>query len=337
MNELAMFHLEAGQWEEAVPWGEQALQLRKVKLGQDHPDTLTSMVNLATIYLEARQLERAQQLLEESLALQKNRLGNENPNTLICMGCLAMSYFQAGQLDTARSLGERTLELMKNQLGPDHPHTLISMNNLAMYYWYSSQPEKALPLFDTALQLHRATLGSAHPNTLQAVSNLVEFYKSQQDNAAALNRLQQVMESAEWQSLEKEARQRFQSDFLVSKAMCLNRLDRSEDAEAAAREALQLREATMPDTCKYFQAMSVLGESLAGQKHFNEAEPLLIAGARGILSKADEIPAIDRTRFLQRALQRVITLYEVRNQPDSARPWQDELERLETSSNSPSP
>lgn len=38
------------QWEKAAKLEQQAVEKRKAKLGDDHPDTLTSMGNLASTY-----------------------------------------------------------------------------------------------------------------------------------------------------------------------------------------------------------------------------------------------------------------------------------------------
>ena len=61
---------------------EEALALRKAKLGPDHPDTLTSMNNLAISYAAAGQNDRALKLFEETLALRKAKLGPDHPETL---------------------------------------------------------------------------------------------------------------------------------------------------------------------------------------------------------------------------------------------------------------
>ena len=52
-----MGYRAAGKLDLALPLFEQTLQLRKAKLGLDHPDTLHSMNNLALGYQDAGKLD----------------------------------------------------------------------------------------------------------------------------------------------------------------------------------------------------------------------------------------------------------------------------------------
>ncbi len=80
---------------------EAALRLKKAKLGDEHPDTLTSMNNLAVSYHSAGRLDEAIPLLEETLRLRKAKLGDDHPDTLASMYNLAAGYRSAGRLDEA--------------------------------------------------------------------------------------------------------------------------------------------------------------------------------------------------------------------------------------------
>ena len=69
MNNLAVAYQAAGKLDLALPLYEETLELRKAKLGPDHPDTLTSMNNLAMAYQAAGKLDLALPLFEETLEL----------------------------------------------------------------------------------------------------------------------------------------------------------------------------------------------------------------------------------------------------------------------------
>jgi hypothetical protein len=47
---LATAYWLEGRWEEAEQLEVQVMETRKMKLGEDHPDTLTSMASLASTY-----------------------------------------------------------------------------------------------------------------------------------------------------------------------------------------------------------------------------------------------------------------------------------------------
>jgi serine/threonine protein kinase len=135
-----------GQADVAERQYRRGLDLRKAKLGPDHPDTLSSMNNLAASYADLGRQREALTLCEETLKLMKAKLGPDHPDTLTSMNNLALSYAALGRHQEALTLREETLKLMKAKLGPDHPDTLSSMNNLAASYAALGRHQEALTL-----------------------------------------------------------------------------------------------------------------------------------------------------------------------------------------------
>ena len=101
MHSLAICYRKAGRRSEALQLTEQVLKLHKSKLGEDHPDTLSSMHSLATCYSQARRQTEALQLMEEVLKLRKRMLGEGHPDTLKSMHNLAIWYHNAGRRSDA--------------------------------------------------------------------------------------------------------------------------------------------------------------------------------------------------------------------------------------------
>jgi tetratricopeptide (TPR) repeat protein len=174
MNNLANSYYYLGRYPEAIELYEQALALRKAKLGPDHPDTLFSMHNLANGYAALRRYADAIRLREETLALRKAKLGPDHPQTLQSMNNLANSYYDVGRHPEAFKLREQTLALMKAKLGADHPDTFRGMNNLADSYQVLGRHPEALELYEQALALRKTKLGPDHPDTLWSMGNLAD-------------------------------------------------------------------------------------------------------------------------------------------------------------------
>jgi len=96
------------------------VQLRKSKLGEDHPDTISSMGNLANHYAQAGRREEALKLSEEVVQLRKSKLGEDHPDTISSMGNLANHYAEAGRREEALKLSEevvQVVQLRKSKLG----------------------------------------------------------------------------------------------------------------------------------------------------------------------------------------------------------------------------
>jgi hypothetical protein len=66
----------------------------------------------------------------------------------------------------------------------------------------------------------------------------------------------------------------------------------------------------------------LLGACLTGQKKYDEAEPLLVEGYRGMLARKDKIAISDRY-FLDRACGWIVSLYEAWGKPAKAAAWQN--------------
>jgi hypothetical protein len=111
MGNLAIDYSEAGRRTEALELSERVLQLRKSKLGEDHPDTLTSMGNLAIDYSEAGRRTEALELSEKVLQLRKSKLGDDHPDTLSSMQVLAylMEPIQESPTSTVRHYSRHRL------------------------------------------------------------------------------------------------------------------------------------------------------------------------------------------------------------------------------------
>ena len=89
MHLLAIVYSETGRQAEVLQLTEQVTHLRKIKLGEDHRDTLISMHNLANRYRQAGRRTEALQLVEQVVHLQKTKLGEDHPDTLLSIKLLA--------------------------------------------------------------------------------------------------------------------------------------------------------------------------------------------------------------------------------------------------------
>jgi eukaryotic-like serine/threonine-protein kinase len=100
------------------------------------------------------------------------------------------------------------------------------------------------------------------------------------------------------------------------------------EAEPLARECLAIREKQIPDDWRTFNARSLLGGSLLGQKKHAEAEPLLLAAYEGMKQREARIPMNGRPR-LKETLQRLVQLYDATGRPDQAAEWKQRLADFE--------
>jgi tetratricopeptide (TPR) repeat protein len=282
------------------------------------------MHNLAAAYQTAGQPAKALPLHEQALTKFKEALGPDHPDTLHSMNALASAYQATGQLDRALPLYEQVLAKRQEKLGPDHPDTLTGLNNLAMAYQAAGQPAKARPLFEQALAKSKEKLGPSHPNTLTFMNNLAVTYLALKQPDKAIPLLHDFL---------AKHRQRLGADspglagLLALVGQELLKSEHFAEAEPIVGECLRIRTAQKPDAWTTFNTQSMLGGSLAGQKKYAEAEPLLLAGYEGMKQRAAQIPSRAKVRLTE-ALDRLVQLYDAWGKPDQAARWRAERDKL---------
>jgi uncharacterized protein involved in tolerance to divalent cations len=82
-------------------------------LGEEHPDTLTSMSNLASTYWNQGKLNEAEGLQVMVMETSLRVLGEEHPDTLTIMSNLASTYRNQGKLNEAEGLEDMVMETRK--------------------------------------------------------------------------------------------------------------------------------------------------------------------------------------------------------------------------------
>jgi eukaryotic-like serine/threonine-protein kinase len=147
---------------------EELVVLNRDGVGEEHPDTLTSMNNLASTLWDQGDLNGARQLQEKVLEVRRRTLGEEHPNTLTSMNNLASTLRDQGDLNGARQLQEKVLEVSRRTLGEEHPNTLTSMNNLARTLQDIGDLSGAYELYKQGRAGLQRVLGNEHRDTWAA-------------------------------------------------------------------------------------------------------------------------------------------------------------------------
>ncbi|KAJ7209090.1 P-loop containing nucleoside triphosphate hydrolase protein [Mycena rebaudengoi] len=176
---IGLVYDEGGCWKDAAALEVVVMEMRKRVLGEEHPDTLTSMGNLASTYRSQGRWKDAEALEVVVMEMRKRVLGEEHPDTLTSMGSLASTYWNQGRWKDAEALEVVVMEMRKRVLGEEHPDTLTSMANLASIYQNQGRWKDAEALEVVEMQMSKRVLGEEHPDTLMSMANLAITYQSQ--------------------------------------------------------------------------------------------------------------------------------------------------------------
>jgi tetratricopeptide (TPR) repeat protein len=270
---LGVTYYYLGEATLAVRQHERAAELRRAKLGPDHPDALKARNNLALALTAAGRTAEAIVIHEGTLALREARLGPDHPDTLNSRSDLAIAYRATGRVDKAISLLKGTLELTASKLGPDHPGTIASRNNLAVAYNSAGRIDEALALHEGTLKLLESKLGPAHPDTLTVRNNLATASYTAGHTARAVALLEGTVKLME-SKLGPD-----HPGTLTSRnnlAILYYATGHPDKALALLAETLRLREARLgPDHPDTLQSRSNLATAYAAAGRTAEAIPLL--------------------------------------------------------------
>ena len=179
-------------YQDAVKWAERLYICCHQNLGEEHPDTLSSLSNLALTYGDLGNYQKALELQEKAYTLCCRILGEEHPDTLASLNNLASTYGDLGDYQKALELKEQAYTLRCRILGEEHPDTLTSLNNLAVTYSDLGDYQKALELKEQAYTLRCRILGEEHPDTLTSLNNLAVTYSDLGDYQKALELLEKA-------------------------------------------------------------------------------------------------------------------------------------------------
>ncbi|MHC4088889.1 MAG: tetratricopeptide repeat protein [Planctomycetota bacterium] len=269
---LGQTYRSLGLLDGAKPHLVSALETNRRVLGDEHPQTLSSMHELGLLLKTQGKMSEAEPLYRQALEGRRRVLGEEHRETLETQHNLALLLKARGKLSEAEPLYRRALEIQRRVLGEEDRNTLISMNNLALLLKAQGKLSEAEPLYRQTLGTQRRVLGEEDPNTLASMKNLAALLKVQGrlDQAQPLYR--QVLETQQ-RVLGEEHPNTLTS--INNLAALLHAQGRLAEAEPLYRQALDIQRRTLGDEHRStLVSMNNLAVLLKVRGELQEAERL---------------------------------------------------------------
>jgi hypothetical protein len=91
-------------------------------LGEEHPSTLSCIVNRANCLHDLSRFDDAEAALREALERFAKTLGSRHPDALICEANLAVTLHGGGRSEDASRLQHLVITEMRAVLGEEHPN-----------------------------------------------------------------------------------------------------------------------------------------------------------------------------------------------------------------------
>ena len=169
----------------ALPLFQEAFDIRKRVLGENHPSFILSMYNLTNLYIDMGQHAKAEAILLKAKEINRSVFGENHPNHAFYLSNLASLYNHIDQPSKAEPFYLQAKVILKKALGDNHPHYATSLNNLALLYSDMGQPAKSEPLYVQSSEIYKKVFGEYHPNYATSLSGLASLYQSMGQHAKA--------------------------------------------------------------------------------------------------------------------------------------------------------
>jgi tetratricopeptide (TPR) repeat protein len=260
-----------GRYSEAIPLAEQVLDLRRIILGENHPDVANSLNNLAFLYYSQGHYSEAEPLYQQALKILQTALGENHPDIATSLNNLAGLYQDQGRYSEAEPLFQQAFKIRQTALGENHPDVANSLNNLAGFYRDQGRYSEAEPLFQQAFKIRQTVLGENHPDVAQSLNNLALLYQDQGRYSEAESLYQQALK------IRQTAGENHPdvASSLNNLAGLYQDQGRYSEAESLYQQALKIRQTALGENHPYVaNSLNDLAGLYQDQGRYSEAESL---------------------------------------------------------------
>ena len=357
---LGNAYFSLGEYSEATRLLESALEIRQDTLGVEHPETISSAIELAMTYRKMERFEEAERLFIDTLEVAERVLGPDHPDTMTGLMELARLYHEQGLLAKSEDLYRRVLAQRRRQFGEVNSDVAAALNNLAAVVMDQGRYKDASRLMNESLEIHVAVVGWDNLRTVtvaanlgavhQAAKNYAESVPLHRQNLVALERilgpdhdrtlltrlnlassLGQIGQFEEAEALAREALDGLQrtlgTDHALSLvalrglAVIIDRQGRSAEAELLFIEAVAGARQHLPSGHWYTGVfLSQYGRCLTNLGRFSDAEKALLEAHEII----DPVLAPEHSQR-EEAVQNLVTLYERWGRSQDGQVWRERL------------
>lgn len=330
LNNLANVYNAQGKYSKGGALYSEALAITRKTMGKDNPGALLYMNNLSNSYVGEGRYAEAEALLKETRERQLALMGPNSPETMRTSLNLGVLYQLEGKYKIAEEQLKEIADSRRRLLGDKDQRTLYAQGALADNYIDEGKWQQASELNAYVMDLRRQTLSASHPSLLDSQLQKLRVLLGQGRNTEAESLGRELLDAVvradgqvglltmRWKAVLAQALSR-QGKYGEADAMLAPTLDvlernmgqdapvplqvrldlaairlnagKPKEAEALLVEARKRLEANGSKGWLVYLCQSLLGRALKEQHRFAEAEPLLVAGQRGLEEQRESMPA----------------------------------------------
>ncbi|CAF0746299.1 unnamed protein product [Adineta steineri] len=196
-SQLEHVKRDQGDYEKAIWYYEQAIEIQQKTLPSNDPDLATSYNDIGLVYNNMGQYSKALSYYEKALEIYQKTLPSNHLDLATSYNNIGSVYDHMGENSKALSYYEKALEIKEKSLPSNHPSLATLYNNIGSVYDNMGQYSKALSFYEKTLEIFRKALPSNHPSLATSYNNIGGVYKKMGEYSKALSYHEKDLEISE--------------------------------------------------------------------------------------------------------------------------------------------
>lgn len=192
-NDLGENERQLKNFDRAIQWHQNALELRIRLFGPKHEKVADSYNNLGNCQIQLGNYTAAKTLHQKALHIRQNVLPPEHADIAVSHNNLGNCAYFAGDFQEAAREYQEALHIREKLFGSNHLKITPSLNNLGKILYETGQWDQALTIFQRVLDIRQKNLGSDHPSLASTYENIGEVLLEKGDYLSAIPYLQQAV------------------------------------------------------------------------------------------------------------------------------------------------
>jgi tetratricopeptide (TPR) repeat protein len=185
-DQLGMTKAAQGEYQEAIRFYENALEIRQNALPANHPDLAVSYSNIGLVYDNLGEYSKALSYQEKALEIREKTSPLNHLDSAVSYNNIGCVYNNMGEHSKALSSHEKALEIRQNMLSTNDPVLAESYDNVGLVYDNMGEYSKAVALYEKALNIRQAILPTNHPDLGASYNNIGVTYNNMHEYSKAL-------------------------------------------------------------------------------------------------------------------------------------------------------
>lgn len=173
---LAEVAWKGGDHSHALSLAEEAMEMQKQTIGEEHEDYAESVEVRALAILYMGRLDEAEVGFRECLEIRKACLPEDHAYFATSYSNLAHCLGRQGKDEGVEEMIQRAVEICTKSYGEYSPRTAVVINNLGGYHLDHGNLNEAAKYFERGLELKEKVLGKDSQALLKSLNNLAVVY-----------------------------------------------------------------------------------------------------------------------------------------------------------------